>query len=93
MNISYSNIMATGLWTAFLSVLALIGIVVAGGFIVALFGRMVLTLFGVSQTSNNEVKNVDEFGYVKEDFLIVDSVYLTPFRFQRRNRFRKPLAF
>lgn len=44
MGILVSNMLATGAWMAFLSVLAIIGIIVAGGFIVALLGRMVLTL-------------------------------------------------
>ena len=54
--------MATGAWMAFLSVLAIIGIIVAGGFIVALLGRMVLSL--VSPKQYDEVQKVDEFGYV-----------------------------
>lgn len=62
MNISLSNMMATGAWMAFLSVLAIIGIIVAGGFIVALLGRMVLSL--VSPKQYDEVQKVDEFGYV-----------------------------
>ena len=49
MGISISNILATGAWMAFLSILAIIGIVVAGGFIVALLGRMVLTLVSPKQ--------------------------------------------
>ena len=44
MGILVSNILATGAWMAFLSILAIIGIVVAGGFIVALLGKMVITL-------------------------------------------------
>ena len=62
MNISLSNILATGAWMAFLSVLAIIGIIVAGGFIVALLGKMVLSL--VSPKPNEETVKVDEFGYV-----------------------------
>ncbi|MBQ7798095.1 MAG: hypothetical protein IJ371_03130, partial [Clostridia bacterium] len=60
MNVSLSNMLATSAWTAFLSVLAIIGIIVAGGFIVALLGRMVLSLLN---TKPEEVRNVDEFGY------------------------------
>ena len=61
MNISVSNMLATGAWMAFLSVLAIIGIIVAGGFIVALLGRMVLSLLNPKA---EEVTKVDEFGYV-----------------------------
>ena len=60
--ISLSNMLATSAWMAFLSVLAIIGIIVAGGFIVALLGKMVLSLLNPKQ--EEEVRKVDEFGYV-----------------------------
>lgn len=63
MNISLSNMMVTNIWTAFLSVLAIIGIIVAGGFIVAMFGRMILTIFNAGNSADDNVR-VDEFGYV-----------------------------
>ena len=63
MNITVSNVLATSVWMAFLSVLAIIGIIVAGGFIVALIGRMVLSLFNAG--TSNETDKVDEFGYVQ----------------------------
>lgn len=62
MNVSLSNMLATGMWTAFLSVLAIIGIVVAGGLIVAVVGKAVLSLFS-GDKSNTESGKVDEFGY------------------------------
>ncbi len=65
MYISLSNIMATSVWTAFLSVLAIIGIIVAGGFIVALLGRMVLNVVTPNNGYNEAVAKVDEFGYEK----------------------------
>ena len=61
MGISLSNILATSAWMALLSVLALIGIIVAGGFIVALLGRMMLGLLNIKKEENYKV---DEFGYV-----------------------------
>ncbi|MFQ6724273.1 MAG: hypothetical protein ACLRFE_02945 [Clostridia bacterium] len=64
MIISLSNVLATSMWIAFLSVLAIVGIIVAGGVIVALLGKMVLTLVTPKQNLN-EVK-VDEFGYVNQ---------------------------
>ncbi len=64
MNISLSNMMATGVWTAFLSVLAIIGIVVAGGFIVAMIGKMMLSVFNPKK-DDLTATNVDEFGYVQ----------------------------
>lgn len=54
-----SNVMATGAWTAFLSVLAIIGIVVAGGFIVALCGKMVLGIFN----GKKETVDSNEYNY------------------------------
>lgn len=45
MSISISNMMAVGVWVAFLSVMAIVGIIVAGGFIVALVGKLLLNLF------------------------------------------------
>ena len=62
MNISVSNIMVTNTWIAFLSVLALIGIIVAGGFIVSLLGRMVLSVLFPPRQEDSV--RVDEFGYV-----------------------------
>ena len=62
MNISLTNILATSAWMAFLSVLAIIGSSVAGGFIVAVLGRMVLSV--ISPKQQQEVRRVDEFGYV-----------------------------
>ncbi|MBQ8522519.1 MAG: hypothetical protein IJ458_02505 [Clostridia bacterium] len=64
MNISVSNVLATSAWMAFLSVLAIIGIIVAGGFIVALLGRMVLSI--ISPKQQDETRKVDEFGYSNE---------------------------
>ena len=64
MNVSLSNVLATSAWMAFLSVLAIIGIVVAGGFIVALLGKMVLNI--VSPKTQEEIRQVDEFGYANE---------------------------
>ena len=63
MNISLSNMMATGVWTAFISVLAIIGIIVAGGFIVALIGKMMLNLVNTKPVEETNT-SVDEFGYV-----------------------------
>jgi len=60
MNISLSNMISIGVWTAFLSVLAIIGIIVAGGFIVSLVGKMMLSLIDIKKDEN---VNVDEFGY------------------------------
>ena len=56
-----TNMLATSAWMAFLSVLAIIGIIVAGGFITALLGKMVLSL--TNTKSQPEVSKVDEFGY------------------------------
>ena len=56
-----TNILATSAWMAFLSVLAIIGIIVAGGFITALLGKMVLSL--TNTKPQPEVSKVDEFGY------------------------------
>ena len=64
MNISLSSMLATSAWMAFLSVLALIGIIVAGGFIVALLGKMVLSV--LSPKAQDDVRQVDEFGYTNE---------------------------
>ena len=61
MNISLSNMLATSAWMAFLSVLAIVGIIVAGGFIVALLGKMVLSV--ITPKPQEEVRQVDEFGY------------------------------
>lgn len=65
MYISLSNIMATSIWTAFLSVLAIIGIIVATGFIVALLGRMILNVITPGNGNNQTITKVDEFGYEK----------------------------
>lgn len=64
MNISLSSMLATSAWMAFLSVLAIIGIIVAGGFIVALLGKMVLSV--LSPKAQDDVRQVDEFGYTNE---------------------------
>ncbi len=84
-NISLSNMLSTSVWTAFLSVLAIIGIVVAGGVIVALLGRMVLSLINPKA---EEVRTVDEFGYntqtIKSDFTN-QSEYLTQSEEFKRN--------
>ena len=72
--ITLSNMLATGVWVAFLSVLAIVGIIVAGGFIVALVGRMVLSLF--NGKSNNEDSHVDEFGYVHNNDNINKTEYV-----------------
>lgn len=61
MTISLTNTLATSAWMAFLSVLAIIGIIVAGGFIVALIGRMVLSV--ITPKQQDEAVRVDEFGY------------------------------
>lgn len=53
MNIAFSNMLATGVWMAFLSVLAIIGIIVAGGFIVAVIGKMMLSAFSNSDSQAN----------------------------------------
>ncbi len=57
MTTAFSTVLSVSLWTAFLSVLAIIGIIVAGGFIVALFGRMVLSLFHGSQDNDTAQKS------------------------------------
>ncbi len=50
-----ANMLATGPWMALLSVLAIVGIIVAGGFIVAVIGRMMLGVFAhPAQQSNNQ---------------------------------------
>lgn len=64
MNISFSNMLATGAWMAFLSVLAIIGIIVAGGFIVAVIGKMMLGVFSNSHSQNNTYTNANEYTYV-----------------------------
>ena len=76
MGIFVSNILATGAWMAFLSVLAIIGIVVAGGFIVALLGRMVLTLVS---PKNEVLDDNTQYTYNREQSVNYDqsSVYVT----------------
>ena len=65
MNMGLSNILATSAWMAFLSVLAIIGIIVAGGFIVAILGKMVLSLIS-PKPYETTIRTVDEFGYSNE---------------------------
>ena len=67
MNVSLSNMLATSAWMAFLSVLAIVGIIVAGGFIVALLGRMVLSIVSPKGQDVSNPVQVDEFGYTTNE--------------------------
>lgn len=75
MNVSLSNMLATGIWVAFLSVLAIIGIIVAGGLIVAVLGKAVLSVLGGTKANGNAGK-VDEFGYTYTNTNDVQSTYV-----------------
>ena len=54
----FSTFLSTNLWTASLSVLAIMAIIIGGGFVVSLVGRMVLSLFeGSGSNSSSKGKS------------------------------------
>lgn len=61
MNISISSVMAVGVWVAFLSVMAIVGIIIAGGFVVALIGKLVLNLFENTNEQETEVNTTNMY--------------------------------